>query len=103
MMVFGDGKIATVKEGMQVFPEEQTVADFMRAVFVIRFDMGGIEDRQGFFAGDGATAFVSFHDQDPESALAEPGAGEVLVAVTFPDTYRGGFGLCADIHFRLWV
>lgn len=55
------------------------------------FDMGGIEDRQGFFAGNGATAVVGFGDQDPESALAEAGAGQVRVAVAFLGKNNGGF------------
>ena len=61
--------VAAVEEFVEVGAEEEAVVDRVRFDVGEVADVGGLEDRQGALAGDGAAALVGVEDGNAEAVL----------------------------------
>ena len=65
-----DGDVPFIEQSMQIRPQQETVPNFVRAVFVVGPDVRCLERGQRMFRGDGARSFVRIQYAYAECALA---------------------------------
>lgn len=75
-----DGDVALVEEAVDVGSEEEPVVEAVLASLSDGADVGGVQDGEGFFSGDGAAALVVVGYQDAEGALAQAGTVEAGIS-----------------------
>src|SRR6059036_948095 len=79
----GNGHITTVKKGVQVAPEQESIAWVVWPALAVWLNMGRLKHRQCSLGGNGAAALVKIGYQDSESALPQTRKGQHGSAITF--------------------
>ena len=90
-MLFVDCDVASVKQSMEIRPQENAIRYVMRPFVRIRSNVRRLQYRQGAFATYGTSSLVGVSDEYPECPLTDSCASEVFGAI--PCSIRNEVGV----------